>query len=469
MNCLIIKKGLAIKKFFIIFMFFVVVYANNCNKRLFSLHIVEPINLKFLLIDLVNECQLNIILKDKKAKEIIHQDIEFINVENVSLKKFLDVLFTQADLFYELKGNNLIISYYKTQTFELNFIPNSISGTTGISNNIDKNVNTLTTKYNFNFWDNLKNSIIQLLKNSDEVYKNPIIDKNSGLITVTGTKNQIEEIKRYIDNLNNSLHKEVLIDVKIYTVELSKSHQTGIKWSELSFSLPNKQKEIKPIRDYTLDEYFGGSYSIFSGTTFNISGFLNFLAQNGNVNSISNPKIVTLNNQKAIISVGDTIYYKYKSSVTNQDDNPNTQYTIESKFVGVLLDITPQISNNGEIVLSINPKISTFKDPNQLLNSRDMPPDTKDNTLMSVVRLKDNDTLVLGGLITNDKSLIVNGVPILKEIPLIKYLFSSKEEITSKKELVFVITPRIIDLNKKRTLKDYGFKKLPTLEDLNVK
>ncbi|HIQ50556.1 MAG TPA: type II protein secretion system D protein, partial [Nautiliaceae bacterium] len=231
MNCLIIKKGLAIKKFFIIFMFFVVVYANNCNKRLFSLHIVEPINLKFLLIDLVNECQLNIILKDKKAKEIIHQDIEFINVENVSLKKFLDVLFTQADLFYELKGNNLIISYYKTQTFELNFIPNSISGTTGISNNIDKNVNTLTTKYNFNFWDNLKNSIIQLLKNSDEVYKNPIIDKNSGLITVTGTKNQIEEIKRYIDNLNNSLHKEVLIDVKIYTVELSKSHQTGIKWS----------------------------------------------------------------------------------------------------------------------------------------------------------------------------------------------------------------------------------------------
>ena len=98
-----------------------------------------------------------------------------------------------------------------------------------------------------------------------------------------------------------------------------------------------------------------------------------------------------------------------------------------------------------------------------------MPPDTKDNTLMSVVRLKDNDTLVLGGLITNDKSLIVNGVPILKEIPLIKYLFSSKEEITSKKELVFVITPRIIDLNKKRTLKDYGFKKLPTLEDLNVK
>ena len=444
-------------------MLFSIVYANYCNKRLFSLHVVEPISIKFLLKDLVSKCKINIILKDKKAKEIVNKNINFINVENISFNSFLDTIFKQANLFYELEDNNLIISYYKTKTFELNFIPNSISGTTGISNNIDKNSNTLTTEYKFNFWDNLKSYITKLLKNSDEVYKEPIIDKNSGLITITGTKNQIEEVKRYIDSLNNRLHKEVVIDVKIYSVELSKSHQTGIKWDKLQISL---QDSSTPLRARNI---FGSS-SIFKQSSFNVEGLLNFLAKNGNVNSISNPKIVTLNNQKAIISVGDTIYYKYISSKKEDENgNPIIQYTIDNKFVGVLLDITPQISNNGEIVLSINPKISTFKDPNQLLNSRDMPPDTKDNTLMSVVRLKDNDTLVLGGLITNDKSLIVNGVPILKEIPLIKYLFSSKEEITSKKELVFVITPRIIDLNKKRTLKDYGFKKLPTLEDLNVK
>jgi ESS family glutamate:Na+ symporter len=68
--------------------------------------------------------------------------------------------------------------------------------------------------------------------------------------------------------------------------------------------------------------------------------------------------------------------------------------------------------------------------------------------------------LVLGGLITNDKTLQVNGVPVLKEIPLIKYLFSSKEEVTSRKELVFVITPHIINLKKKKTLRDLGFGKL---------
>ena len=457
------------KKIVLLVLFIIFMHANSCNKKLFSLHIINPINFKFLLNDLVNECELNIIIKDKKAKQLINQNIEFINVNNVSLKEFLDVLFKQANLFYELKNNNLIISYYKTKTFELNFIPNSISGTAEISdNNIDQSINTLTANYKFDFWDNLKDSIEQLLENSDEAPKKPIIDKNSGLITVTGTKNQIEEIKKYIDSLNNRLHKEVLIDVKIYTVELSKSHQTGIKWSELALSLPSKNIEIKP---YNLYEYIGGSYSIFSGATFNIGAFLNFLAKNGNVNTISNPKIVTLNNQKAIIRVGDTIYYRYVSS-EEEDENgkPITKYTIENKFVGVLLDITPQISDNGEIVLSINPKISTFKNPNQLLNSnRNMPPDIKENTLMSVVKLRNNDILILGGLITNEDSLEVNGVPILKEIPLIKYLFSSKEKVTNKKELVFVITPRIIDLNEKKTLKDYGFGKLPTLEELNVR
>jgi general secretion pathway protein D len=86
-----------------------------------------------------------------------------------------------------------------------------------------------------------------------------------------------------------------------------------------------------------------------------------------------------------------------------------------------------------------------------------MPPDTKDNTMLSVVKLKDNQTLVLGGLITNDKNFKFNGVPVLKEIPLVKFLFSSKEEVTSRKELVFVITPHIINLNKKKTLRDLGF------------
>jgi len=448
------------KKFIILIVFITALFSADCNKKLFTLHISNPVSLKSILADIVSECNLNVVLKDKKAKQLINQNIEFINVENVNFRYLLSVLFDNANLFYTVKHNTIVISYNKTKTYRLDFIPNSISGVA----NIDSTDNSIKTDYKFDFWDNLKKNIVQILKNTDSSYKEPIIDKNSGLITVTGNKNQIEEIDSYIKDLNHRLHKEVLIDVKIYSVSLSSSHKTGIDWSKFSLSLGDNSVPASARNIF-------GSNSVFKNTKFNVGGLLNFLAQNGNVNSISNPKIVTLNNQKALIKVGDTIYYKYASQITaDNNGNPTTEYTIDSKFVGVLLDITPQISDNGEIILSINPRISAFKDATQLTNeNRDMPPDTQDNTMISVVKLKNNDTLVLGGLITDDRQLKVNGVPVLKEIPIIKYLFSSKEKVTSKKELVFVITPHIIDLNKKKKLKDFGYKKLPSLEDLDVK
>ena len=468
------------KYIFFIAVFINMLFAFDCNKRLFTLKIENPIALKDVLRDLSNECNLNIVVKDKETYNILNSNIDFINVNKVPLDEFLHIIFLSKDIFYTLKNNMLILSFYKTKTFKIDFIPNTITG----NSNLDSSTNNLQTNYSFDFWANLGNNIKSILSsvgnsnisvnfdqnttsnsssstNSGAV----VIDKNAGLVTVTGTKKQLDVVAKYLKTLSKRLRKEVLIDVHIYSVELSKSHKTGIDWSNFSISLPNVSK---PIRG----RYIGGGESIFNNAVFKMGGLLNFLSTQGNVNSISNPKIVTLNSQKAIISIGDTIYYKYASSVTttNNNENPTTSYTIDSKFVGVVLDITPQISDDGEIILSINPKISSFKDPLQLTSTtRDMPPDTKDDTLMSVVKLKNNETLVLGGLISNDAQFKVNGVPVLKEIPLIKYLFSSRDQVTTKKELVFVITPHIIDFKSKATLKDYGFKKLPSLEDLNVR
>jgi general secretion pathway protein D len=448
------------KKIILIFFIAAAIFANNCNKKLFTLHIKNPVKFSDVLSDISNECNLNIIIKDNKALKILNSNINYVNVENVTLKDLLDTLFDVKNLFYKIDGNKLYISYYKTQTFKLDFVPNSI---TGISN-IDTSDNSVKTDYSFNFWKNLQNNLVNILANIDRDYKKPVIDKNSGLITITANKIQMDKIKKYLDDLSDRLHKEVLIDVKIYSVELSKSHQTGIDWSKFSIQM---DKQNIPLRA----KYIGGAESVFNSATFSLSGLLNFLAQNGNVSSISNPKIVTLNNQKALIRVGDTIYYKYANEITTDTNgNPTASYEINSTFVGVVLDITPQISDNGVIILSISPRISSFKDINQLSDkNREMPPDTKDNSLISVVRMKNNQTLVLGGLITDDSNIQVNGVPVLKEIPLIKYLFSSKDEISSRKELVFVITPHIIDLSTKKTLKNYGYKKLPDLEELNVK
>jgi general secretion pathway protein D len=434
--------------------------ASSCENKLFSysnsLNPNARITIdRFLALLATQKCGINIIYKDSKARAIANEKMPFVRIRDYTINQIFDLILGKRGLFYTLEGNNLIVSYYKTKSYKLNFISSSRTGTSVL----DATDSKVKNKYKFDFWDKIETQLNNILKNTagekDKVFA-PIVNRNTGVIIVTGTKKQIKAVDEYIKNLQDSLTKEVLIDVKIYSVELSKSHHTGIDWSTLSLSLGATGAPVSvPARA----KYIVGSQSVFKSATFNIAGLLNFLAQYGNVNSISNPKIMTLNNQKAIISVGDTIYYKYASSVvTDQNGNPQTQYTIDHKFVGVILDITPQISDNGEIILSIAPRISAFRDINQLNSTtRDMPPDTKDNTMLSVVRVKDGDTIVLGGLISDDESLKVNGVPILKEIPIIKYLFSSRDRISTKKELVFVITPHIIKEKEKKTLRDLGF------------
>jgi len=460
-----------IKKFLVLVLFSLALFASNCDTKLFSyansMDKAQRNSIStFLNILLTQKCNINISYSDNVAREIVKEKMPYLRIKNYTLKQILDLILSKKGLFYKLDNHTLTISYFKTKSYKINFISSTRTG----KSNLNATDNQVANKYDFDFWGKIKEKITKLLENNYIIDPNyniikqyqpksfpPIVDKDSGIVIVTGTAKQIKAVDKFIQNLMHSLTKEVLIDVHIYSVELSSSHKTGIDWSQLNIGMSATNVPLRA-------RYLGGSQSVFNSATFNMNGLLNFLAQNGNVNSISNPKIVTLNNQKAIISVGDTIYYKYASSVvTDQNGNPQTQYTIDSKFVGVVLDITPQIDDNGNIILSIAPRISAFRDLNQIANAnavRDMPPDTKDDTMLSVVKLKDNQTLVLGGLITNDESLQVNGVPVLKEIPIIKYLFSSREKVTHKKELVFVITPHIIDFKVHKTLRDLGFGKV---------
>ena len=444
------------RKLFIWSIFTIFLFANNCGNKLFNLSLLKDVKFKNILFSLSNECNLNVIIKDEETKQILKSDISLLNVKNATLREFLDILFSSTNLFYKLRGDRLIISYYNTKIFKIDYISSSSEG----SSELDASDGKVKSSFTFNFWDNLNSNISQILKNTSSFYKAPIIDKDSGLLTVTGTKSQLRAVQNYIDNLNRRLHREVVIDVKIYSVTLSKNNSTGINWGDLSATV----KGVTPLRLGNLV----GSSSIFSSSQFQVDGFLHFLAHYGNVSSISNPKIVTLNNQKALISVGDTVYYKYYETQNTQNGIIKVP-RFDSLFVGILLDVVPQISDKGIIILRINPRISSFQDMTQLNDiNRGMPPNTIDNKLMSVVRMKDNQTLVLGGLITNSKNLTVDGVPVLQEIPIIKYLFAGKNRVGSKKELVFVITPHIIDLNKKTTLKSYGYKRIPNLEELNV-
>jgi len=454
------------KYVFMVLVLLTTAFANNCNNKLFTFQSNENSNISldnFLKALVVDNCNLNVVYKDDLAKQRLEMlKLGKISIKDYPLNKCLDLTIGSNNLFYKINGNKLEISYIKTKTFNIDYIPSTRTGSSTFKASSSENtgdVNSVDSKYEFNFWDTLSDNLKNILNTVDTYRaKSPIIDKNAGLVTVTATKRQLDRIQQYIDKLNNRLHKQIIIDVKIYAVDLAKSNQTGINWRNLSFSIGTATTSVtKPLTTSNIL----GSQSIFSNAVFNVSGLLNFLATQGNVNSISNPKISTINNQKAIISVGDTINYRVMTKGPSIDANGNqipATYSAESKFVGILLDITPEISDDGTIMLRINPTISSFRDETQLADpNRDLAPDTTDNKLSTVVRIKDGQTLILGGLITNKNSFSENGVPVLKEIPVIKYLFSSKVQISQKRELVFVVIPHIIDLSKKRTIQDLGF------------
>ena len=181
-----------------------------------------------------------------------------------------------------------------------------------------------------------------------------------------------------------------------------------------------------------------------------LDGVLNFLSTNGKSQIISSPKIMAMNNQQALISVGDNINYRIAEDITNNDTSEitKTTYKQHSVFIGILLNLLPEISDENRIMLRINPSLSSFKysaDDAKQTQPRVIAPDTMQKKLSTVVEISSGDSIILGGLIAKSLGNEINKVPILGDIPLLGYLFKSDRQTSKTSELIFIITPTIIN------------------------
>lgn len=304
-------------------------------------------------------------------------------------------------------------------------------------------------------------------QDSDDVH-NIYINKAAGLVTVTATGKQMQRLDKYIEDLQKKMQTQVLIDVKMYSVVFSDGSTTGIDWAQLyalqnidlSFDYINSKDVGKftstPLNTGTAFTEYGQSpigrtgASIFQlGAKGSLNEVIKFLKTQGDVYAISNPKILTLNNQQALITSGTELFYKTTSSTVGSASGGSTvggtTEVVSSVFSGVLLDITPEISNDGSITLRINPSISDVASYLSADNEkRTMPPDLSRRQISSVVTVKDGSTIIMGGLINTKNDVTSNKVPLLGDIPGLGMLF--KREGTTKKteEMVIVIEPHIV-------------------------
>jgi general secretion pathway protein D len=486
--------------------------ANSCNTQLFTTTLNSALTIGDVIENIADECGLSLIVKDSEAKKRLAEKLYFIKLKNASLDEFLDTILVENDISYSLEDSKLKMSYLNTETFKLHYISGertgksnahvTIANSGGNSNNQgssggddssssgngSKTGISIESSDDFKFWSKIKEEIFSLINRPEDSYKSPepIVNQEAGMITVTGTAKQLLRVSTYINSLTQQLKNQVLIDVQILSVTFDDSYTTGVDWEQLytfqnmsiasASTLQNNISSLTSVTD-TADLSIGdmtsapdtspkSSGAIITRSSVKINDVVKFLKTQGDVRSISNPKILTLNNQPALISVGNELFYKIQStSILQGQSGAGSQQsgeTIDSVFAGILLDITPEISEDGSITLKINPSISdtinTVKRDSS--GSRNIPPDLSRKQISSVVTLQDGQHVILGGLISSKTGTKVSKVPLLGDLPLLEYLFKREVKINNVDELVLIITPHIIKKQDDISLEDLGYRKL---------
>jgi len=484
----------------------------NCTYELFSISSTKDTKIIDFIEQLSDECEFSIIVTDPKANDFLKTKLNKTHLKNLTIDEVLNIILTENNLYYKLQNNILKISYLQTKIFNIDYILSqrkgigstniTLSSSSATGSQSDNNNNStsnspassaaesgikIESTDEVKFWKDLDKELRSVINRPHDIYNAgaPIINKNAGLVTVTATTKQMKRLEGYLKRLQDKVQLQVLIDVQLLSVTMNEGRSTGIDWKQL-YALQNANLSLDYISKKNVIEWADPSVISAVGdqaknsahilslkSTASINEVIKFLKTQGDVISISNPKVLTLNNQPALITAGTEYFYKITSTETLATGTSGTQSqneNIQSVFAGVLLDITPEISDDKTITLKINPSLSETRNDMSTTNSSDrkMPPDLNRRQLSSVVTVKDGGRIILGGLINTKNTISSNKVPLLGDIPGLNYLFKYEEKTKQIEELVIIIEPHIVHKDKKNvSLSDLGYKGI-TEQTLNL-
>ncbi|MCX7156463.1 MAG: pilus (MSHA type) biogenesis protein MshL [Rhodocyclales bacterium] len=296
-----------------------------------------------------------------------------------------------------------------------------------------------------------------------------IVNAEAGVVVVRATSRQHEKVQEYLDLVLTSARRQVIIEATIAEVRLSDNYQQGINWQSLrslrpgtpqaGFSAAQNQTGV-PVPDPFAAA--AGSFTTPPGTFafllnyiapgLGLSSTLSLLETFGKVKVLSSPKISVLNNQTAMLKVVDNVVYfeiKNDSTTTTTGTTNNFTSTAKSVSVGLVMSVTPQISEQGSILLNVRPTISSLKgagktDPTPGLAVANIVPEIQTREMESMLRLSDGEVAVMGGLMEDKFDFNTNEVPGLGGIPVVGNFFRNRNDTSTKTELVIFLKPTII-------------------------
>ncbi len=429
-----------------------------------------------------------------------------VNLKSVTVFEALDAIRELYGYDYKVDGSRIFIQPMSMQTrvFKLNYIagqrkgtsdirvtsgsvgdapamPGAVPGaipttTPGATGGRALETSKITTTTESDFWSELKSSLTAIIGDKDG--RSIVVSPQSGVVLIRAMPVEIRQIENYLKAMQLAVDRSVMLEAKIIEVQLNDGFQTGINWAAFnrygqsrfsvgadpgSFTVPGGA----PIANSTLGSVFSAGMSTAVSTTAgllnvaaqsdNFAALLNFLDTQGTSRVLSSPRIATLNNQMAVLKVGTDEFFvtnvSSTSSATSTGTTSTPNVTLRPFFSGIALDVTPQISDDGQVILHVHPSVSNVSEKNKVIDlgtSGTLKLPLASSTISetdSIVRVQDGSIVAIGGLMreatTDDKS----EVPGLGSLPLLGSLFKHTNKMSQKRELVILLKTTVLKGN----------------------
>lgn len=438
--------------------------------------IVNDVPTQELLFALARDAEMNLDIYDDIDGTIT------LNAIDQTLPQILERIGRQSNIRYEIVDGNIAISadtpYLRTYKIDYVNLARRASTTLELSTQItdvdiggnstgggnNSQISVENTSDNV-FWETLFSNISAIVEatgTSDNlVNESVIVNRETGLITIKATQAQHRDVQTFIDKVMDSARRQVLIEATVVEVSLSDEFQSGIDWSRNPFSVDSNGN---PVDDFSFSQQLTAGALGTAPTSvlqlssvsddFNIFSTVRLLQTFGDVQVLSSPKMMSLNNQTAVLKVVDNRVYFTIEAQTNVNDGVALtvfESNVQTVPVGLVMSITSFISDSSEITLNVRPTISRIlgfvNDPNPDLANAGVTspiPEIQVREMETVLRLNDGQIGVIGGLMQDRSERSTNSVPGVSDINVIGEAFKAKDNDISKTELVVFIRPSII-------------------------
>jgi MSHA type pilus biogenesis protein MshL len=412
-----------------------------------------------------------------------------VDFRNLSLDKSMEAIIDTFNYYAEIDGGLIRVRKTKTEFFTVDYVRLNRSGNGSTSANISSGSGTsgggstgggstgaviggggaggaaggngdstsvsISKTDNIKFWDELEEQLKSLLSADGKLAINRMV----GNIMVTDHKANVDRTGNYLNHLKRTLHMQVDIEAQIFEVVFNDEFHFGIDWNNVmgtleewaisSGGLPAGIPSSRLIVDNPIGGHTPGRPALSLAITKDQTKIvIDALKEQGRLEVVSQPRLRTLNNQAALIKVGtDKPFFRHTSTTISGSTSPVTtdNVDVQSITIGTVLALTPQISEDGWITMDISPVITRLVDT--VSSGGENPstaPEVDIKQTSSLVRIRDNSTVILGGLIQVEHNRTERRVPILGDIPILGLPFRGIYDNKRRTELVIFITPTIV-------------------------